>query len=130
MANRVVHFEIQCENPERAVEFYANVFGWEIKKWGQMEYWVVMTGAKDEPGGINGGILRRKGPPPAEGQAVNAYVCTIDVPSYDDYAAKIEANGGRNVVPKMAFAGFAWQGYYKDPDGNLFGLHQIDKNAK
>lgn len=31
--NRVVHFEISADDPTRAVNFYTNAFGWEIKKW-------------------------------------------------------------------------------------------------
>ena len=132
MPNRPVHFEIHAGNPERAVTFYTDVFGWEIKKWegGQMEYWMVMTGAKDEPNGINGGLLRRKGDAPAEGQAVNAYVTTMIVENYDATAAKIIAAGGTEAMPKMALAGMAWQGYYKDTEGNIFGIHQPDPNAK
>lgn len=30
---RVVHFEIHTGNPERAVQFYSGVFGWDIIKW-------------------------------------------------------------------------------------------------
>lgn len=130
--NRVVHFEIHADNPERAVDFYAKVFGWEIKFWegGQMEYWMIMTGAKDESGGINGGLMRRKGPAPAEGQALNSYVSTIVCDDYDAYAKKIAEHGGKEVVPKAALVGMAWQGYFKDTEGNIFGLHQADPNAK
>ena len=131
MSNRIAHFEIHATNPEQVAEFYTNVFGWEIKKWegGQMEYWMVMTGGQDEPGGINGGLLRRPGSTPSEGQCVNGYVCTVVVPSFDEYAEKILANGGTVSMPKFALKGMAWQGYFKDPDGNVFGLHQADKNA-
>ena len=59
--NRPVHFEIQAQDPERAIKFYTEVFGWKIDKWPGLdwEYWVVMTADKDskEPG-INGGLLR------------------------------------------------------------------------
>lgn len=132
MSNRVAHFEIHATNHEATAAFYTSVFGWEIKKWegGQFEYWMVMTGKEGEQGGINGGLTRRMGQGPVDGQAVNAYVCTIIVSSYEEYAAKIEAVGGKNVVPKMALVGMAWQGYFKDPEGNIFGLHQIDHNAK
>ena len=29
----VTHFEISANDPEKAVEFYKQVFGWEINKW-------------------------------------------------------------------------------------------------
>ena len=132
MSCRVAHFEIHADNPERAVTFYRNVFGWDIQKWegGQFEYWMIMTGPKEEAGGINGGLLRRQGPSPTAGQPVSAYVCTLVVSSYDDYAAKIEAHGGKNVVPKMAIAGMAWQGYFLDTEGNIFGIHEPNTEAK
>ncbi len=131
MGNRVGHFEIHADNPERAVKFYTDVFGWEIKKWegGQMEYWMVMTGKREEAGGINGGIIRRKGPVPTEGACVNGYVCTIVVDDFDQYADKIMNAGGVLALPKMALKGMAWQGYYKDTEGNIFGLHQPDEKA-
>ena len=132
MSNRIVHFEIHATNPEAVADFYTKVFGWEIKKWegGQMEYWMVMTGKQGEPDGINGGLMRRKGVAPADGAAVNGFVCTIMVDNFDAYAQKILDNGGVLSLPKMAIAGMAWQGYFKDIDGNIFGLHQVDKNAK
>jgi predicted enzyme related to lactoylglutathione lyase len=132
MPNRPAHFEIHASNPEALIEFYTKVFGWEIKKWegGQMEYWMIMSGGQNEPGGINGGLVRRKGAAPQSGDAVNGYVCTMVVDNYDEIHAKIVASGGTVALPKMALAGMAWQGYYKDPDNNIFGLHQPDKNAK
>ena len=96
-----------------------------------MEYWMVMTGGKDEPGGINGGLLRRPCPLPAEAaMASNAYVCTIVVDAFDAVAEKIMANGGKIAMPKMAIVGMAWQGYFIDTEGNTFGLHQPDTTAK
>lgn len=132
MSNRFTHFEIHASNPEKVAAFYTAVFGWEIKKWegGQFEYWMVMTGKQDEQGGINGGLIRRKGAAPAPGAAVSGYVCTMIVDSYEEIAQKIIANGGAEALPKMAIAGMAWQGYFTDPDGNIFGIHQIDPHAQ
>ena len=40
------------------------------------------------------------------------------------------ANGGKVAMPKYALPGMAWQGYYIDTEGNIFGIHQPDENAK
>lgn len=133
MANRVVHFEIQADDPERAAQFYRDVFGWEITKWDsdQMEYWMVMTAPKDSTEmGINGGLLRRPVTAPAPQQGTNAYVCTVGVENFDATAEKILAAGGIVAMPKFALAGMAWQGYFLDTEGNTFGVHQPDSNAK
>lgn len=131
MKPRVVHFEIHAADPERAIEFYRSAFGWEFPKWmEEPEYWGVMTAPEgsDEPG-INGGLLRRRGGDPAEGAAVNAFVCTVQVDSFDETHGKIVEAGGTVAVPKHAIPGMAWQGYYKDPEGNIFGVHEADPSA-
>ncbi len=130
--NSIMHFEIHASDPEKLADFYRSVFGWEIKKWegGSMEYWMVMTAAKEAPNAINGGLMRRKGAAPKGGEPVNAFVCTLVVNDLDGLMKKAEAAGATMAVPKAAIPGMAWQAYMKDLDGNIFGLHQPDKNAK
>jgi len=127
--NRPIHFEIHAENPERAVAFYTKVFGWQFTKWegGAFPYWLIKTG---DGGGIDGGLLPRHGPPPAEGQAVNAYPVTMEVTSCDGMIATITANGGTIALPKMPIPGMGWLAYAKDTEGNIFGVMQGDTAAK
>lgn len=126
---RVTHFEIHADDPERAAGFYAGVLGWQVTKWGgPMEYWVVVTGPDGEPG-INGGLVRRMGPAPAEGQAVNAYVCTAAVTDVDGCVATATAHGGSVALPKMPIPGVGWLAYVKDTEGNILGLMQSDPAA-
>jgi predicted enzyme related to lactoylglutathione lyase len=131
MKNRVVHFEIQAENPDRAMKFYKDVFGWSFQQWGEQKYWLIMTAEKEskEPG-INGGLLPRPAKPPSAECGTNAYVCTVQVENFDETARKIQAAGGIVAMPKFALPGMAWQGYFIDSEGNTFGVHQTDKNAK
>ena len=130
--SRVVHFEIQADDVERAKSFYAAAFDWTFQDWGQMAggaaYWGIMTGPDDQPG-INGGLMQRPAPVPAGGQGTNAFVCTMQVEDYDATEKRILDAGGQVALPKMALAGMAWQGYYLDTEGNTFGIHQPDPNA-
>jgi len=126
--SRVVHFEIHAENPERAVKFYTDVFGWTITKWDPQEYWLIVTGPDGTPG-INGGLMRRRGPAPIDGQAVNAYACSIDVASVDESVKKVTAAGGTIAVPKMPIPTVGWLAYAKDTEGNIIGLFQRDKSV-
>lgn len=121
---RVVHFEISAEKPEKAVNFYEKVFGWKIVKWeGPMEYWLITTGKKDESG-IDGGLGKR-----TETESC-AVVNTIDVPAIDEFIKKIEKNGGKITSPKHAVPGVGWLAYFKDTEGNMFGIMQDDPNAR
>jgi predicted enzyme related to lactoylglutathione lyase len=120
---RVVHFEIDAEKPDRAVKFYEKVFGWKVEKWsGPVEYWLITTGSEKEPG-IDGGLAKRTETEPST-------VNTIDVPSVDEYVKKIEKNGGSIVRPKAAVPGVGWLAYFKDSEGNVWGIMESDTSAR
>lgn len=125
--SRVTHFEIHASDPERAVNFYQTVLGWQFHKWeGPMPYWLITTGPDDQPG-INGGLTQRRGE--IDGQAVIAYVCTVSVDDVDASANTATSNGGQIAVPKMAIPGVGWLVYCKDTEGNIFGMMQADEAA-
>ena len=129
--SRPVHFEIQADDPERAITFYADVFGWSFQDYSEVmssPYWGVTTGDEGEPG-INGGIQPRPAPAPGDGHGTNAAVLTISVADFDATAARIDRSGGRVALPKFALPGMAWQGYFVDTEGNTFGIHQADETA-
>lgn len=129
---RLIHFEIHVDDMERATKFYGEVFGWKFEDWTDyagMSYFGAVTGDENEPG-INGALMQRQGPPPEPNQALNGYACTMGVEDYDSIEEKILQNGGKVALPKYALPGMAWQGYYIDTEGNTFGIHQPDENAK
>jgi predicted enzyme related to lactoylglutathione lyase len=128
--SRPMHFEIQASKPQALIDFYSALFGWSFNKWEGGDYWLIHTGPDDQPG-INGGLLPRRGPPPENMAAVNAFVITVDVDKLDDKLAKVDSIGGGGVVcvPKMAVPGIGWLAYVKDPDGNIFGMMQADTHA-
>lgn len=129
---RLIHFEIHVDNMERAKKFYGEVFGWTFQDYSEyagMPYFGAITG-DDKEMGINGALMQRQGPPPAANQAVNGYVCTMGVEDYDSTEEKILQCGGKTALLKYALPGMAWQGYYLDTEGNIFGIHQPDENAK
>lgn len=129
---RLIHFEIHVSDMERAKKFYGEVFGWTFQDWSDyagMPYFGAVTGDEKELG-INGALMQRKGNPPEANAAMNGFSCTMGVDNYDQTEAKILEHGGKVALPKHALPGMAWQGYYLDPEGNVFGVHQPDENAK
>jgi predicted enzyme related to lactoylglutathione lyase len=119
--SRVTHFEISADDPERAVKFYSEVFGWRIEKWeGPVEYWLASTG---EGPGIDGALKRRADP------AIGT-VNTVDVASIDESMAKVKEEGGEVITPKMTIPGIGYHAYCKDPEGNVFGIMEADESAK
>ena len=124
--NAPAYFEIQADDTNRAVRFYREIFGWKFDKVDGLpiEYWRIETS------GPRGGLLKRpaKTPPPEHG--TNAFVCSMEVTSFDDMAAKVASHGGQVALPKFAVPGVCWQGYFIDPEGNTFGIFQPDPGAK
>jgi hypothetical protein len=119
---RVIHFEINADDPERAVKFHKKVFDWKIKKWeGPVDYWLVTTG-EDKVPGINGAIMQRMG----RGTTCN----TIDVPSVDKFLKKIVEAGGKVVQKKTAVPGVGYMAYCADTEGNIFGIMEEDTSAR
>jgi predicted enzyme related to lactoylglutathione lyase len=121
---KVIHFEIPATDTKRVAAFYAKVFGWKIDKYagGQMDYWLVTAGEDKEPG-INGAISVKDDNHPTT-------VNTISVASFEDTAKAIVQEGGKVLTAKMAVPNVGYMAYCKDPEGTLFGVMQVDPNAK
>ena len=69
-------------------------------------------------------------PAPNNGDAITAYICTVDVPAVDDYTRRAVEAGGQVCKAKMAVPGVGWLADRKDTEGNIFGLMQADPTAQ
>lgn len=120
-----LYFEIQADDPARAIGFYTAVFEWQFSevKGLPIAYWSIETG------GSRGGLLQSAGPKPPMRSGTNAFVCSVEVENFDATAAKVAAAGGIVALGKFPVPGVCWQGYFIDLDGNTFGIFQVDPNA-
>lgn len=119
--NRVTHFEIPSGDPKKSMQFFGDVFGWQFEQFGDREYWLALSG-DDSTRGINGAIMKKVD----EGQPL---INTITVANIDEMAAKIVRAGGK-IVKRMVVEGYGWIAFFSDPDGNMHGIAQEDKNAR
>jgi hypothetical protein len=126
--NSLTHFEIAADKPERAAKFYKAVFGWEIKKWGQIDYWVIDTKHGKKPG-INGGLMKRSGLFKKKG-GFNSFICTVEVKDIEEIAKKVKKAGGKWANEGGLIHGVGFHQYFKDTEGNIFGALQPDTKAK
>jgi len=122
---RVNSFSIPADDPERAVKFYRDVFDWRLEEHhtpqAGTKYWLVHTESGSEPG-INGALSQREFP----GQPIGI---SIEVPSVDDFAARVEQRGGKLLVRKATIPKVAWFSVCQDSEGNTFVLVQPDPSA-
>ena len=113
MANPVVHWEFWSKDPA-AAEFYAEVFGWNIRHIPEMNYRMVHTESED---GIDGGIMQPdEGPWPAQ---LAFYISVDDIAEYQD---RITAAGGTLVVEEQEVPGMGWFSLFADPEGRVLGI--------
>lgn len=119
------YFEIQADDPTRAMRFYGEIFGWKFTAIPglPLPYWQIETT------GLKGGLMQRpaKTPPPQCG--TNAFTCSMEALDFDAVSEKILALGGIVALPKFAVPGKCWQGYFLDTEGNTFGIFQPDPRA-
>ncbi len=96
-----------------------------------MDYRLVKTvetddkGMPTQPGGINGGLLKR---PP--GYGVRAWVNYINVESLDASVAKAQKLGAKLTIKLAPVTGMGWFAMLTDPQGNHFAPWQSESNAK
>ncbi|KAA6338830.1 hypothetical protein EZS27_013199 [termite gut metagenome] len=123
--NTIAYFEIQSSNPQREIEFYKTVFGWDFAKDELLpiEYYRI------EMKGILGGLLKRPSETPPAHCGTNAFTCSVQVEDFDKTSERILQMGGQIALPKFAVPRKCWQGYFIDPDNNTFGIFEADMNA-
>ena len=109
MGRPVVHFEIGCKDKAKTVDFYAELFDWNISEEGPAA--MIAPEAK----GMTGHIT-------SLGHEPHHYtIFYVEVEDVAAYLEKANALGGKTLVPPVDIptGTFAWM---QDPEGNTVGL--------
>ena len=122
--SRVYYFEMPVEDFDRAIKFYETVFGWKVTKSDRPSgpYYSVKTG-DDSKLGINGSFFKKE-----EGWSSISNVINVD--NIDVCIEKLQELGGAIIFPKTTINGVGYLAYFKDTEGNTFGMMQNDSEAK
>jgi hypothetical protein len=122
------YFDFTVTDVAAARTFFGNVFGWRFQKFDMpYEYFRIHTGPENEPG-IDGGIGGVRDTPTGGGKPLTQV--TVPVADLDAFLAKVITQGGRVVEPKMPIPTIGWYATCAEPGGLLFGMLQVDPNAK
>ena len=121
-----MHFEIPADDIEKIKKFYQELFGWTMNKYpGPTTYYMVGTVPINEKTmmpirpGVNGGLYEKKN---ASSPELAIPLNYISVESVEEYSEKIQALGGKILVPKMEIPTIGWWALAADPEGNHFGI--------
>ena len=118
LMSAIVYFEIFCDEEERARKFYSQLFGWKVERIPGTKYCNITTQE-----GSAGGLTRRFNPH----QKIINYFGVLSV---REASSKVEALGGRVLVPKMAVPRAGYYALCMDSENNLFGLWEEDPEAE
>lgn len=110
----IVHAELSSNDPSATKRFLTDVFGWKFERMeGESEYWTFRP--KDAPGG---GLMK---PQPGMAPGTVNYVL---VTSVEAAIEKIEAHGGRILMPKQDISGTGSFALFEAPGGVVHGIWQ------
>jgi predicted enzyme related to lactoylglutathione lyase len=123
--NDVMYFEIQADNLDKLKKFYSSIFDWKFAKQDGLS----IDYRRIETKGISGGLLPRPAPVPSGVSGTNAFVCSMEVEDFDKTAENILKHDGKIALEKFRVPGKCWQGYFVDPEGNTFGIFQVDESS-
>jgi predicted enzyme related to lactoylglutathione lyase len=122
MTNAINWFEIPATNFERAIEFYGKLFDAEIQVMPHPEYKYPMLPG-DMQNGVSGGIVQGPGFEPSDKGPL------IYLNGGDDLSgplSRIEAAGGKIVLPKTSIGSNGYMAHFIDTEGNKMALHSMN----
>jgi len=121
----IVWFEVPADDPQRARNFYGELFGWKsdlMPGAEAMQYYHLDTGGADAS--PDGGLMKRQNP----GQrGITNYIA---VASVNESVAKVQKLGGTVCMPKTPVPGMGFFAICQDTEGNTFGVWEREETAK
>ena len=110
MADKIIHVEVAGKDGPKLQKFYSDVFGWELDT--------------SNPGGY--GMLRQgelsAGIGPAQDGGAGHVTFYVDTADAAETLRKVEAAGGRIIMPPTEVAPETTIALFADPEGHVVGL--------
>jgi predicted enzyme related to lactoylglutathione lyase len=122
MTNAINWFEIPVTDFDRAKKFYSTLFNAEIQEMPHPEYRYGMLPA-DMQNGVGGGIVQGPGFEPSQTGSL------VYLNGGDDLSqplSRVEAAGGKIVLPKTSIGPNGFMAHIIDSEGNKVALHSMN----
>ncbi len=119
MTNSINWFEIPATDFERAKEFYGKLLGAEIQVMPhpEMKYGILPG---DMQNGVTGGIVQGPGYEPSD---KGALIYLNGGEDLSEPLSRVEAAGGKIVLPKTSIGQNGFMAHFIDSEGNKIALH-------
>lgn len=122
--NPVNWFEIPVTDMDRAVMFYANVFGYQLTPADMGPIKMAWFPMEDNTYGAAGSLVLSDSHIPSH-QGTLIY---FSVPDIEAALALVMKNGGRTLLPKTSIGEYGFMAQFEDSEGNRIALHSMPVN--
>lgn len=122
MKNAINWFEIPVKNFDKAKKFYETILGVEMQIMEAMGMKSAFFPADMQTGGIGGCIIKGDGYEPSTKGTL------VYLNGGDDLSiplSKVEAAGGKILMPKTAIGENGFMAYFSDTEGNKVAFHSM-----
>ena len=119
MNNAITWFEIPAVNFDRAVTFYDTILGQPLRRGAFNEIPHGFVPADEQA--VSGAVVLVPDYQPGENGAVIYLNAGFDL---DGILSRVEAAGGKVVMPKLDITPQGYMAHIVDTEGNRVGLHQ------
>ena len=122
MTNAINWFEIPVKNFDKAKKFYEAILDADLQTMEAMGMKSAFFPAELQTGGIGGCIIQGEGYEPSSKGSL------VYLNGGDDLSvplSKVEAAGGKIVLPKTAIGPNGFMAHFNDTEGNKVGLHSM-----
>ncbi len=118
--NAINWFEISVTDINRASKFYETIFEVKLEHVDMMGMLMAMFPNQDGNGKVSGALVKSDDHKPSTEGAV---LYLNGDPDLDIVLAKVEAAGGKVVLPKTSIGPNGFMAFFIDTEGNKVGLH-------
>jgi uncharacterized protein len=119
--NPVNWFEIPVTDLERARTFYEKVFDKKLTPEDMEEYKIAFFPMEQGAPGAAGMLVKGKTYVPSHAGTV-IYFSVEDI---EEALRRVQANGGKTVLPKKSIGQYGFIAHFEDTEGNRLALHSM-----
>ena len=114
-------FEIPVKDLDRAIKFYEKVFDVKLAREDMGGMKMAMFPFTQDTPGAAGSLIKGESYEPSHAGTI-VYFSVEDIP---DTLRRVNANGGKTLMPKTAIGQYGFIAQYEDTEGNRLALHSM-----
>lgn len=119
--NPVNWFEIPVKDIEKARKFYQAVFGYNLEVQEMEPFTMAFFPMSQGVSGAAGALIKGESYVPSHSGTI-VYFSVDDI---DEILRRVNANGGKTLMPKKSIGEYGFIAHFEDTEGNRLAVHSM-----